>query len=238
MTGNKPGILYLLPKTIGDSPTNSVLPDQNLNIINSLYEFIVEDARTARRFLKAAGYSNSLNELTLHLLNKHTATDDIPGFLKNCLGGINIGLMSEAGVPCIADPGHEVVSIAHQKGISVKPLIGPSSIILALMASGFNGQQFVFNGYLPIQFKEKQKKIMDMERAAYQQNQTQLFMEAPYRNNKLFETLIQVCQSDTKLCIAASLTTPDEFILTLPIYLWKKKKPALHKKPAIFLIYR
>ncbi|MCF8302635.1 MAG: SAM-dependent methyltransferase [Bacteroidales bacterium] len=233
-----PGKLYLIPKTIGNTATNKVLPHYNHEIINALNEFIVEDARTARRFLKASGYEGSLDNLMLHVLNKHTLQEEIPGFLENCLAGKDIGLMSEAGLPCIADPGNVVVSLAHQKGIQVIPLVGPSSILLALMASGFNGQQFAFHGYLPIPLKDKEKKIREMERSIYRLDQTQIFMEAPYRNNKLLDNLLNTCQPDTVLCIAASLTTEEEYIKTLPIKNWAKKKPDLHKKPALFLLYK
>ena len=178
-----------------------------------------------------------MQELTLHPLNKHTQLEEIPSFLTNVENGKSIGLLSEAGTPAVADPGADIVTIARSKGIKVVPLVGPSSILLSLMASGFNGQNFAFVGYLPIDKKQKFNKIKELERRSYQEGQTQIFIETPYRNNQLIKDLVSSCKPETRLCIACDITLDSEFIATKTIKEWKKKQPDIHKRPAVFLIY-
>ncbi|TVQ89035.1 MAG: SAM-dependent methyltransferase [Bacteroidetes bacterium] len=232
------GSLYLIPVGLGSENINDILPKGNYDKIKGLDEFIVENVRTARRFLRTAGFNKSFDEITFHILNKHTPDEEIPGFLKNAEMGKNIGLLSEAGVPCIADPGQVVVKYAHEKGIRVKPLVGPSSILLALMASGFNGQNFVFHGYLPIETKHRIQKIREIEQDIYRKEQTQIFMETPYRNNALIEDLINTCKPDTMLCIASNITCNNEIIMTRNVLDWKNQLPNLDKQPTVFLLYK
>ncbi len=230
--------LYLIPVTLGDTPPELVLPAEVFSIIAELDEFIVENVRSARRFLRKAGYTRDFDQVKFHILNKHTASHSVPTFIQSVKNRKPVGLLSEAGVPCIADPGAEVVKYCHEASVRVIPLTGPSSIILALMASGFNGQNFVFHGYLPIDNSELKKSIREIEAAVFQRNQTQIFIETPYRNNRMLEFLTAHCNPKLKLCVAVELTTIGEKIITDSIKGWKGKKPDLHKKPAVFLIYR
>ena len=232
------GTLYLLPTTIGETAINKVIPTYVTETINSLNEFIVEDVRTARRYLIKNGYSKPIDDITFHLLHKHTPQEEIPSFLNNISKGVSIGILSESGTPCIADPGAAIVKIAHENGIRVIPLVGPSSILLSLMASGFNGQNFSFVGYLPIDKSDRNRKIKELEQKVYKQNQTQIFIEAPYRNAKLFDALLSICSNETLLCIACNISQSDEFIKTKSIKDWKKKSPDINKKNTIFLIYK
>ena len=234
----KTGNLYLLPSSLGGRDTSKILPAFNILLMNQLDEFIVENARTARRFLKSAGYTSSLDTIKFHILNKHTDISEHPSFLNSITAGKNIGLLSEAGTPCIADPGADIVKIAHQKNIKVIPLTGPSSIILALMASGFNGQNFAFHGYLPIDNHARVKKIKEIEKAVYNENQTQIFIEAPYRNMKLLNSLMGNCSDKTNLCIACDITLESELIITKSILKWQKNIPKINKRPTIFLLYK
>ena len=234
----KTGKLYLIPSGLGSDDINYYMPNFNQEIINTLTTFIVEDARTARRFLKTAGYTHSLDTIELLLLNKHTLDTDIPSYLKPLIEGKNIGLLSEAGCPCIADPGAQVVKLAQEKNIEIIPLIGPSSIMLALMASGFNGQNFAFLGYLPIEPPAKIKRIKRIETAIYQDNQTQIFIETPFRNTKIFQELLATCRPTTMLCIATDITLATEMIKTKSIQDWKKHPIDLNKKPTVFLLYK
>jgi 16S rRNA (cytidine1402-2'-O)-methyltransferase len=229
------GCLYLFPSTLGDAAVEDCLPPLNSHILNTLNHFIVEELRTARRFLKKAGYSGKIDDITFSILNEHTADEEISNYLKPAIEGKSIGLMSEAGLPCIADPGHKIVALAHRKGIRVVPLSGPSSLMLALMASGFNGQQFSFHGYLPVKQHERVQSLKKIERDVRTTGYSQIFIETPYRNLSMFESVISTCAPETKLCIAASLTLPDEFIATMPISRWKKKVPDIQKKPAVFI---
>ncbi len=239
MTNHKTiGKLYLIPSSLGGDDINSIWPQGHARIVNGLNEFIVENIRSARRFLRSAGYTANFEQVTFHLLNKHTRPEQISGFLSNALWGIDVGLLSEAGSPCIADPGQAIVAMAHQKNIAIIPLVGPSSILLALMASGFNGQQFAFHGYLPIDKAERVKKIRLLENLAFHENQTQIFMETPFRNNQLMAVLSSTLKESTPLCVACNLTLPDEFIKTQSMACWKKEMPDLHKRTSIFLIYR
>ena len=232
------GKLYLIPSSLGGESIDDIWPAGHKVIIATFDEFIVENLRTARRFLRSAGYTRNFNEVTFHLLNKHTRPEEISAYLSSALNGNDIGLLSEAGSPCIADPGNEIVSMAHKKGITVVPMPGPSSILLALIASGFNGQQFSFHGYLPIEKAEKIKKIKALEAACWQQNQTQIFMETPFRNNQLMNDLVGTLKDNTLLCVASDLTSAAEFIKAQSIGSWKKEMPDLNKRPSIFLIYR
>lgn len=235
---NKTGNLYLLPSSLGGKDTNKILPNYNTLIMNQLKEFIVENERTARRFLKSAGYTQPLNELNFHILNKHTNIADYPTFLESVVNGQDIGLLSEAGAPCIADPGASIVKIAHQKKIKVIPLTGPSSIILSLMASGFNGQNFTFHGYLPIGNNARAKKIKEIEKAIFKEDQTQIFIETPYRNMKLLDSILKNCSNNTTLCIACDITLESEFIESKTIYQWKKNFPEINKRPSVFLLFK
>lgn len=242
---NTTGKLYLIPTPISDADYLKVLPQGAIDIIHTLDEFIVEELRTARRFLKKIGYTKDFEEVTFHLLNEHTKSEETNHFLDHALQGKNIGLLSEAGCPCIADPGNIIVRLAHENNIQVHPLTGPSSILLALMASGFNGQNFAFTGYLPIEKNARIKRIRELERLALstclparRANQTQIFMEAPYRNNQLLQDIIKTCREDTMLCIATDITSLSESIISKPIYEWKKKLPDINKRNTVFLIYK
>lgn len=232
------GKLILIPVSLGSGFVDKEIPAGNSREINQLDEFIVENLRTARRSLRAMGYAKDFDSVKFHILDKQTRTEEIPGFLKNAINGNNIGLLSEAGSPCIADPGQQVVKHAHSNNITVVPLVGPSSILLALIASGFNGQSFVFHGYLPIEKNQRIRKIREIELDAIRNDRTQIFMETPYRNNALLDDIIKNSGADTQLCIACDLTTEEEFIRTLSIESWKKNLPDLNKRPAIFLIYK
>ncbi|HSV76789.1 MAG TPA: SAM-dependent methyltransferase [Bacteroidales bacterium] len=235
---SKTGRLFLIPASLGSENIQAILPAHNSEVVNGLDMFIVENLRTARRFLRAAGYLRSFDEVQFFLLNKHSSEGDLPEFVQMMLNGKNIGLISEAGCPCIADPGHEVVLLAHQNGIPVVPLVGPSSILLALMASGFNGQQFAFHGYLPIDKTERARKLKQLELAAWKDSQTQIFMETPFRNNQLMTAMVEILRPDTLLCVACDLTLTSEFIKSQPVVNWKKNMPDLHKRTSIFLLYR
>ncbi|CAN5458520.1 SAM-dependent methyltransferase [soil metagenome] len=233
------GILYLIPTTLGDTAeTAEVLPSKVNDIINTIDEYIVENEKTARHYLKKMGIKKPLQEIILHPLNQHTGKIDYNLYLRNIHLGKNIGIISEAGCPGIADPGADVVKMAHANHITVVPLVGPSSILLALMASGFNGQSFTFNGYLPKERSERIKKIKELERLAHQKDQTQLFIETPYRNMHILDDIVTSCEAKTKLCIACDITLPTEFIKTKTILDWKKQLPELAKRPCIFLIYK
>lgn len=230
--------LYLIPVTLGDTTVERVLPEYNKAIIINIKHFIVENIRSARRFLKLVDQSINIDDLTFYELNKHTNTDQIGNYLQPLTQGESIGIISEAGCPAIADPGSDVVAIAQKKNYNVVPLIGPSSILLSLMGSGFNGQSFAFHGYLPIDSKDRKQKIEQMETRIFKEHQTQLFIETPYRNDKLVEDLMKFCNQNTKLCIAMNLTCEDEYIKTMPIQNWKKHLPDMNKKPCIFLLYK
>ena len=230
------GKLYLIPVTLGETPPLEVMPGMVQNIIETIDQYIVENEKTARRFIKQVCPKKPQPSLKLHTLNKHTDPTEIPNFLDACLSGTSMGLMSEAGVPGVADPGAEVVRIAHEKGIQVVPLVGPSSILMAMMSSGMNGQNFAFTGYLPIDQKEKRNELKRLERLSKDYNQAQLFIETPYRNNKMLDELCNTLNGNTRLCIACDITLPTEFIVTKPISVWKSNKPDLHKRPALFII--
>lgn len=232
------GKLYLIPTRLGDNPPLEVLPISIKKIIEDLDYYIVENEKTARRFIKRVSPNKSQPTLQLNVLNKYTTEEERNTFLNPCLRGVSIGLVSEAGCPAIADPGSDIVSLAHQMNIKVVPLVGPSSLLLALMASGMNGQGFTFNGYLPIDKSERKSKLKTLERLSFENNQAQLFIETPYRNMKMLEDLSTTLHPNTRLCVACDLTLPTEFIKTLPAKDWKHNKEDLHKRPAIFIIQK
>lgn len=230
--------LYLLPVTLGDTSIDKVLPSYNAEIIREIKHYIVEDIRSARRFLKKVDRDIDIDSLTFYPLNKHTSPESISGYLKPLIDGASMGVISEAGCPAVADPGADVVAIAQRKGLKVVPLVGPSSIILSVMASGFNGQSFAFHGYLPIEPGERMKKLKMLEQHIYAENQTQLFIETPYRNHKMIEDILHTCRPQTKLCIAANITCEGEFIQTRTVKDWNGRIPDLSKIPCIFLLYK
>lgn len=230
--------LYLIPVTLGETPINNVLPQYNSEIISGIRHFIVEDIRSARRFLRKVDSQFDIDGSQFYELNKHTAPEAVSGYLKPLQAGLPVGVISEAGCPAVADPGADVVAIAQRKGLKVVPLVGPSSIILSVMASGFNGQSFAFNGYLPVKPDERAKALRKLEQRVYNENQTQIFIETPYRNGKMVEDILAHCRPQTKLCIAANLTCEDEFAKTRTLKEWKGNLPDLSKIPCIFLLYK
>lgn len=230
--------LYLLPVTLGDTPIERVIPSYNIEVISSINHFIVENVRSARRFLKLCNREIDIDSLTFYELNQHTDRNKIDTYLAPLKRGENMGVISEAGCPAVADPGADVVAIAQREGHKVVPLVGPSSMLMAIMASGFNGQSFAFNGYLPIDNTERIKRLKSLEERAYNENQTQLFIETPYRNHKMAEDILQHCKPNTRLCIAMNISCDDEYIVTKTVKEWKGKLPEMHKKPCVFLIYK
>lgn len=237
-TDNPKGKLYLIPTTLGENDPMEVLPQTVKRAIDFIDYYIVENEKTARRFIKAINAQKVQAKLKISLLNKHTEVSEHNAMIKPCLEGINVGLMSEAGCPGVADPGAVIVKIAHEKGIQVVPLVGPSSILLAIMASGMNGQSFAFNGYLPIDKSDKKSALKNFEKISSDKNQSQIFIETPYRNNKLLEDILSALQPNTHLCIAADITLPTEYIKTLRVTDWKKTKVDLHNRPTIFIIHK
>lgn len=230
--------LYLIPVPLGETPLSNVLPAYNTEIIAGIRHFIVENVRTARRFLRQVDSLFDIDGSQFFELNKHTSPQDIAGFLAPLLDGKPMGVISEAGCPAVADPGADVVLIAQRKGLKVVPLVGPSSIILSVMASGFNGQSFAFHGYLPVKPDERVRELRKLEQRIYNDNETQLFIETPYRNAKMIEDILKNCRPQTKLCIAANLTCADEFVRTRTVKDWRGNVPELSKIPCIFLLYK
>lgn len=231
--------LYLLPVTLGDTAIDKVLPAYNAGIIREIKHFIVEDVRSARRFLKKVDREIDIDTLSFYPLNKHTSPEDISGYLNPLAEGHSMGVISEAGCPAVADPGADVVAIAQRRNLKVVPLVGPSSIILSVMASGFNGQSFAFHGYLPIEPNERSKRLKELEGRIYSEHQTQLFIETPYRNHKMLDDILKACRPQTKLCIAANITCEGEYIKTRTVKKWKGTAlPDLSKIPCIFLLYK
>ena len=230
------GVLYIIPSPIGDTSPLEVLPISNKKVINELTHFIVENEKMGRRFIKKIIPSKNQDELVVFTLNKFTTQDEINTYLDCCSKGLSIGLLSDAGCPGIADPGAVIISKAHRNEIKVKPLVGPSSIILAMMSSGMNGQNFTFNGYLPIDKKNRSQALLKFQRVAVKNNQAQIFIETPYRNNILLIEMLKVLDSNTRLCIACDLSMRSEFIKTLSVLEWKKNKPDINKRPCIFII--
>ena len=232
------GTLFLIPVPLSDDSANKSFTAFLGDTINSLDTYIVENEKTARKFLKEAGIKIPQSDLVIHDYGKHKRNDSMVPYFKELMTGKDVGLMSEAGCPGVADPGAEVVLEAHKRGIKVVPLVGPSSILLALMASGFNGQSFTFHGYLPIDKVERGKKIKELEQLAEKNKQTQLFIETPFRNNHLYEDILKNCAAQTLLCVASNLTSEEEFVKTMSIGQWRQERIDLHKKPTIFLLYR
>ncbi len=232
------GKLILFPVPIGAEEITSSLPAQNIELLASCRTFIVEELRSARRFLKKAGYPHTIDDTTFYTLNEHTTHEEIGNYLDAIDKGENIGLLSEAGLPCVADPGAMITRVAQRRGIEVVPLVGPSSLMLALMASGFNGQSFAFVGYLPVDKSKRAAAIRHLEERLHREHQTQIFIEAPYRNNQMLEALSTVLQADTLVCVACDLTLPTQYIRTLPSGKWKteREKIDLHKRNTVFLI--
>lgn len=232
------GKLYLIPTTLGEGDPMDVLPQTVKRTIDFIDDYIVENEKTARKFIKSIQPEKVQASLRLSSLNKYTEVSEHAKMLQPCLEGKNVGLMSEAGCPGVADPGAVIVKLAHEKGIQVVPLVGPSSILLAIMASGMNGQSFAFNGYLPIDKAEKKTAIKNLEKLSQDKNQSQLFIETPYRNNKMLEDIIQALNPSTYICVATDITLPTEFIKTMRASDWKKIKIDLHNRPTIFIIHK
>lgn len=230
------GKLYLIPSLMGDVAPLEVLPLAVKKVIDMTQHFIVENEKSARAFIKKVHPSKAQDKLILYPLNKYTDPIEIPSYLQACLDGEHVGVISEAGVPGVADPGGEVVQIAHKKNIRVVPLVGPSSILMAMMASGMNGQNFAFNGYLPIEKSDRSKKLKALEKLSQKTGQSQIFMETPYRNAKMLDDIIANCHPDTRLCIARDISLEQEMIKTEKVKWWKSNKPDLEKRPTIFII--
>lgn len=229
--------LYLIPVTLGDTPHDNVLPSYNAAIVSGIRHFVVEEIRTARRFLRRMDRTFPIDDCTFYEMGKHADASRFAGYLRPISQGLPVGVMSEAGCPAVADPGADIVLLAQHRGLRVIPLVGPSSMILAVMASGLGGQSFAFNGYLPVQDADRAKRLKQLESRAWAEGQTQLFIETPYRNGKMFDTLCSALRPDTRMCIAAGITTEAEWICTLTIREWKHTSlPDLSNVPAIFLI--
>jgi 16S rRNA (cytidine1402-2'-O)-methyltransferase len=229
------GRIYLIPVTLGGDDFMKVIPEKVINLTKQLRCFIVEDIRSARRYLRLIDKEFPINDSTFFELNEHTGDNDIAQYLEPLFNGSDIGLLSEAGLPGIADPGAKIVALAHQKKITVTPLSGPSSIIMALISSGLNGQNFTFNGYLPVRPAERSMRLRDLEKKAGE-GFAQIFMETPYRNQKMLETVLSVCRNETLLCIAADITLPTESIRTMKISEWKKSLPLLNDRLVVFVM--
>ena len=227
--------LYLIPTPIHEDSGIHSLPAVVQEIVQTLRVFIVEEEKTARHFLKSLSVDFPLSEITFFVYNEHSHPNEAIGIMDK-IGEQDCGLLSEAGVPCVADPGAQIVAAAHARGVEVVPLVGPSSILLALMASGFNGQRFCFYGYLPKDKNERMKKLKELERRSAQEHEAQIFMEAPYRNENLFKDILEVCQKDTRLCVACDLMSAEQFIKTMTVDRWRKDMPSLNKRPTIFLL--
>jgi len=233
---SKPGVLFLIPNVLDGGQPGHVITENSLNLVKKLRYFIVEDERSARAFLARAGMKELLDSLQWAILNEHSKETEVLGMLQPILEGIDAGLMSEAGCPGIADPGADLIAYAHDLEISVKPLVGPSSILLSLMASGLNGQSFAFAGYLPVKHEMRIRKLRELEAAIKKTGQTQIFIETPYRNLALFQDIIQYVSPSMRLTVARELSSPSEWIKTYRISHWKSIKPDIHKKPVVFLL--
>lgn len=231
------GAIYLIPNTLGKTPENNTIPDYVLNIIRQLEVLVVENIQTAVRYLQWVGDTIPEYKIEFMILNKKTPVHEIASFINPLMQGKDIGLISEAGCPAVADPGSKLVKMAHARNIRVVPLVGPSSILLALMGSGFNGQQFTFHGYLPIDKVQRQKSIQQLEKESKEYNRTQIFMEAPHRNDAVVKDVLRVCHPETRFCTATNLTLPSESIISQTVADWKKQKPSsINKEPTIFLL--
>ena len=232
------GILYLIPSPLGENAPMEVLPLTVRKVIEEVTHFIVENEKDARRFIKRISPKKDQSLLQLYPLNKFTSPEEILTYLDPIQEGITMGVISDAGCPGVADPGAEIVKMAHRKNIVVRPLVGPSSILLALMGSGLNGQNFAFNGYLPIDKSKRQKEIKKLEKKSYDYNQSQLFIETPYRNDQLLQDLLKILDQNTEVCVACDISLPNEYVKTFTVQQWKKIKLDLHKRPAIFIIHK
>ena len=232
------GNLYLIPNTLGDTPPLEVLPLLVKKAVEEIDHYFVEHEKAARKFIKSIVPRKAQGEIALNLINKFTDESEIPAMLEPCRQGLDMGIISDAGCPAIADPGALVVRQAHREGIKVVPLVGPSSILLAFMASGMNGQAFAFNGYLPIDKRERKQALKKLEKLSRESGQSQAFIETPYRNNQLMEAMMQSLSDDTDLCVATDITLPTEYILTQTISDWKKTRVDLNKRPTLFIIHR
>ncbi len=238
MKSTQKGKLYLIPTTLGECTINDVLPESIKRTIDFIDYYIVENEKTARKFIKNVHPQKVQATLHLSSLNKHTEVSEHSKMLQPCLEGHNVGLMSEAGCPGVADPGAVIVKLAHEKGIQVIPLVGPSSILLAIMASGMNGQSFTFHGYIPIDKSEKKTALKNLEKISQDKNQSQIFIETPYRNNKMLEDILQALQPNTHVCVATDITLETEYIKTMRVSDWKKAVVDLHNRPTIFIIHK
>ena len=229
------GHLYLIPTPLGDYPPQQVLTPAVLELLPKIKLFFVEELRTARRFLSAAGLKGQIDALELHELNEHTTPEEISA-MAALLAGNEAALISEAGLPAVADPGAQLVALAHEKGVEVVPEVGPSSLMMALMASGMNGQHFAFEGYLPVKPDQRRARIAELERRSQRERQSQIVIETPYRNDALLADLLSVCRAETRICIAADITLPTQFIKTLTVARWRRETPAIGKRPCVFVI--
>ena len=230
------GKLYLIPSPLGDNDPSEVIPSPVLESLAGFRTFVVEEVRTARRYLSRAGLKGKIGELEFHELNEHTDNATIEGYLRLFDNGNNVALISEAGLPAVADPGAQLVALAHSHGIEVVPAVGPSSLMLALMASGLNGQSFAFCGYIPAKSDERRNRLRTLEKISGQLRQTQILIETPYRNDSLFADILSVCAPSTRVCVAANITMPDAFIRTMKVAQWKKEGLIIGKRPCVFLI--
>ena len=230
------GKLYLIPSPLGDYEPSRVLPEEVLGILPRIGTFVVEEVRTARRFLSAAGLKGHIGELSFHTLNEHTTDAEVESMSSLFDDGCDVGLISEAGLPAVADPGARLVALCHRTGVEVVPLTGPSSLMLALMGSGLNGQKFAFKGYLPVKPDERKAALKALERRSSTENESQIFIETPYRNDAMLADILSVCQSSTMLTIAANLTTDDAFLRTKTVSEWKKDIPVIGKRPCVFIL--
>ena len=230
------GKLYLIPSPLGDNDPTEVIPQPVLDSLKGFRTFVVEEIRTARRYLSKAGLKGTIGELEFHELNEHTEQSTVEGYLKLFDNGNDIALISEAGLPAVADPGAQLVALAHRHGIEVVPAVGPSSLMMSLMASGLNGQSFAFCGYIPAKTEDRKSKLKLLEKISGQLKQTQIIIETPYRNDSLFKDILSTCSPSTRLCVAANITMPDAFIKTKTVSQWKKENLIIGKRPCVFLI--
>lgn len=230
------GKLYLIPSPLGDYDPAEVIPAPVIEKIKNIKTFVVEEVRTARRYLSAAGLKGHIEELDFHELNEHTTAEEVEALVKLFAKGNDVGLISEAGLPAVADPGAGLVALCHRKGIEVIPFTGPSSLMLALMSSGMNGQSFAFRGYLPAKAEERRQELKNIEKLSSSTGQTQIFIETPYRNDAMLKDILEVCKGGTELCVAANITLPDAFIKTMSVEKWRADKPILGKRPCVFII--
>lgn len=230
------GILHLIPSPLGEIEPAEVIPQPVMNLLGSINYFVVEELRTVRRYLSRAGLKGKIDALTFYELNEHTPASQVEEYVKILLQGNDVALISEAGLPAVADPGALLVQLAHANGIEVKPYVGPSSLMMALMSSGLNGQCFAFTGYLPVKQEERKAKIKTLEKVSAQLSQTQIIIETPYRNKSLFDDLLAVCGAGTRICIAADITLPTQLIKTKTVASWRKNPLEIGKRPCVFLL--